>query len=132
MTSDGCNVEEAIIEGFICPSCLSSYGRAELLEEHFRIQHIRPASAKRDHDLQPFKRAAVGLRAEPVTFQPDFQGLLVGSIVPTASIFRTISLTYCLKTHSSRPHDSANKSDINLLQGLEDAKYANHFRDSNA
>ncbi|KAL7060345.1 hypothetical protein AAHC03_09685 [Spirometra sp. Aus1] len=60
MTSDGCNVEEAIIEGFICPSCLSSYGRAELLEEHFRIQHIRPASAKRDHDLQPFKRAAVG------------------------------------------------------------------------
>ncbi|BHF72549.1 Rabenosyn-5 [Sparganum proliferum] len=61
MTSDGCNVEEAIIEGFICPSCLSSYGRAELLEEHFRTQHIRPASAKRDHDLQPFKRAAVGL-----------------------------------------------------------------------
>uniref|UniRef100_A0A0X3P3L6 Rabenosyn-5 n=1 Tax=Schistocephalus solidus TaxID=70667 RepID=A0A0X3P3L6_SCHSO len=61
MTSEGCNVEEAIIEGFICPSCLNSYGRADLLEEHFRTQHIRPAYIKRDHDLQPFKRAAVGL-----------------------------------------------------------------------
>ncbi|VDL92566.1 unnamed protein product [Schistocephalus solidus] len=59
MTSEGCNVEEAIVEGFICPSCLNSYGRADLLEEHFRTQHIRPAYIKRDHDLQPFKRAAV-------------------------------------------------------------------------
>uniref|UniRef100_A0A5K3FDU7 C2H2-type domain-containing protein n=1 Tax=Mesocestoides corti TaxID=53468 RepID=A0A5K3FDU7_MESCO len=32
--------QETIFEGFICPSCLKSFGRPELLEDHFSKEHF--------------------------------------------------------------------------------------------
>ncbi len=41
MAESSCfNYQETIIEGFICPVCLKSFGRAALLEEHFSKQHF--------------------------------------------------------------------------------------------
>lgn len=32
-------LDEAIIEGFICPKCMLTYGTSELLSHHFHLEH---------------------------------------------------------------------------------------------
>nr|CDS32324.1 rabenosyn 5 [Hymenolepis microstoma] len=46
MTEDlSFNYQDTIIEGFICPSCLKSFSKPELLEVHFAKQHFHTAPA---------------------------------------------------------------------------------------
>ncbi|VUZ38682.1 unnamed protein product [Hymenolepis diminuta] len=41
------NYQDTIIEGFICPSCLKSFSKPELLEVHFAKEHFHTASTSK-------------------------------------------------------------------------------------